>query len=271
MSSNGDLYRAQVDSFMMLCFRKSSLTPAERTVWLTLHHHVFDNGGVPVSLTSEQLMLRTGIRSRTTLRKALRGLKESGLICVEKAKGRHSATYRVEDITEEMIYGKEPAPAEEMPAEPEPVFTAPAADEPVLTRSQSRQSYKTVFGDVCVEIKDFYNSNRNRMREIRSLDGKRKKLLKTTLNDYSVEEIKEAILKASGSKWLNGQATQKNGRPVNWRADFEWLLHNVGRILEGSFDNPEEGAAPSVLDRVAAGLFGELLESDTPVLPGGVL
>lgn len=265
-------YRAQVDSFLQLCFRGAKITPAERFLWLTLHFHVFDNGGEPVSLTYEQLCDRSGMRSTATLKRALHKLQKMGLITINKGSGRTCSAYGVAEITEGMLYGE--AFARPEPEMPEPVFRTPAQGEPVLSRSQSPAGTAGGFSKLCTEIKEFYNSNRNRMKEFRVFDSKRKRLLREALNDYTPDQIKEAILKASESDWLNGKGKKKGGN-VDWCADFEWLLNNIGRILDGGYDNGrvgDSGEAPDFLDRVAAG-FGEGLFGDFPALdaPGGLL
>lgn len=82
-------------------------------------------------------------------------------------------------------------------------------------------------------IKDAYNSLCHSLPSVKSLSDARKKAIKARLNRYTVDEMKEAFMKAEASDFLKG----KNDR--NWSANFDWIIKdaNMAKILDGNYDN----------------------------------
>lgn len=83
------------------------------------------------------------------------------------------------------------------------------------------------------EVFSFFNLNHNKMPKIISIKENRKTHLESRLKDHGLETVKEAILKASESKFLNGENERK------FTANFDWILKpaNFTKILEGNYKN----------------------------------
>ena len=65
------------------------------------------------------------------------------------------------------------------------------------------------------------------------INDKRKKAIKILLNEYTVEELLQAMDKIHISKFLQGD--NKN----NWQITFDWLINksNLLKVLEGNYDD----------------------------------
>ena len=84
------------------------------------------------------------------------------------------------------------------------------------------------------DIIDFYNKHRRVMAEAKTLSDGRKKFINARFEKYGIETIKEVILKAGASDFMNG------GGSKGWIASgFDWLMRpeNFPHILEGKYDN----------------------------------
>jgi hypothetical protein len=83
------------------------------------------------------------------------------------------------------------------------------------------------------QIVDKYNKTCNSLSPIIELTVERRKLIADVLLSRKVVDIYTAFEKAEKSNYLKG--ANKRG----WKADFEWILNNIIKILEGKYDNGE--------------------------------
>jgi len=86
------------------------------------------------------------------------------------------------------------------------------------------------------ELRLLYNNNRDKLSECIALNDQRKGLINERVKEHGIEKVKEVILSACKSDFLNG----KNDK--NWKADFKWIVRptNFLKILEGRFINSVE-------------------------------
>lgn len=89
------------------------------------------------------------------------------------------------------------------------------------------------------EIFDFFNSTCTRLSRVQILNETRKNKISARINDVGFEKLKEIIIEASKSNFLNGE----NQR--NWTANFDWIFEpkNFTKILEGNYKNNENGTS----------------------------
>ncbi|MCL1673602.1 hypothetical protein [Elizabethkingia ursingii] len=87
------------------------------------------------------------------------------------------------------------------------------------------------------EIFDYYNINRNNMKEATVLSLQRAKEVRLILKDYGEDKVKQMIDKASKSDFLNGLVKERD-----FKAGFDWIFKpsNFIKILEGNYDNKLE-------------------------------
>lgn len=90
--------------------------------------------------------------------------------------------------------------------------------------------------DAVKEVISFYNAHRRRMPEAKTLSDQRKSFVNARLDQYGFEKVKEVILKAEASDFLNG------GGDKGWVADLDWIMrpNNFPHILEGKYDNRDK-------------------------------
>ena len=76
-----------------------------------------------------------------------------------------------------------------------------------------------------------YNSNCSSLPQVKSLNDKRKRLIKKVEREVSEEDLIKAFRIANSNPFLRGD----NG---GWRANFDWLMnpHNITKVLEGNYD-----------------------------------
>lgn len=88
--------------------------------------------------------------------------------------------------------------------------------------------------DPVKEVIDFYNIHRKNLAEARTMSKGRKGLINARVDAYRIENVKQVILKAEESNFLNG------GGPKGWVASgLDWLMRpeNFPKVLEGKYDN----------------------------------
>ena len=80
-----------------------------------------------------------------------------------------------------------------------------------------------------IEIANNFNLSGVKLK----INDKRKKAIKILLNEYTAEEILQAMEKIHISKFLQGD--NKN----NWQVTFDWLINksNLLKVLEGNYDD----------------------------------
>ena len=101
---------------------------------------------------------------------------------------------------------------------------------------ESKKEEKNNFSSVCEEIKNKWieiANNLNLSGVKLKINDKRKKAIKILLNEYTAEEILQAMEKIHISKFLQGD--NKN----NWQVTFDWLIDksNLLKVLEGNYDD----------------------------------
>lgn len=76
------------------------------------------------------------------------------------------------------------------------------------------------------------------LTKLKKLTDARKKSIKARVNEYSIEEVLNAIDIVSKSDFLKGS----NNR--NWKATFDWLFKptNFAKVLEGNYSNSQNSA-----------------------------
>lgn len=87
------------------------------------------------------------------------------------------------------------------------------------------------------QIVELYNTVCKSFPRCTTLSEKRKKAISARLKTYSVDDIKRCFEKAEESNFLKG------GNNRNWSANFDWLMNdsNMAKVLDGNYDNREEG------------------------------
>ena len=95
---------------------------------------------------------------------------------------------------------------------------------------------KNEFSRVCEEIKNNWIkiAHKFNLSGVKlKIDDKRKKAIKILLNEYTVEELLQAMDKIHISKFLQGD--NKN----NWQITFDWFINksNFLKVLEGNYDD----------------------------------
>jgi hypothetical protein len=83
------------------------------------------------------------------------------------------------------------------------------------------------------QIVDNYNKTCKSLSPVIELTVERKKLITDVLLSRKVEDIYTAFDKAEKSNYLRG--ANKRG----WKADFDWIMANILKVLEGKYDNGE--------------------------------
>ena len=101
---------------------------------------------------------------------------------------------------------------------------------------ESKKEEKNNFSSVCEEMKNKWieiANNFNLSGVKLKINDKRKKAIKILLNEYTAEEILQAMEKIHISKFLQGD--NKN----NWQVTFDWLINksNLLKVLEGNYDD----------------------------------
>lgn len=94
----------------------------------------------------------------------------------------------------------------------------------------------------CNDIVNLYNDICVSMPKVNTVSESRKKVIKARLKHYTLDDFKNLFLRASASKFLNGENDK------NWCASFDWLLKdsNMAKVLDGNYDNraaPDKGQA----------------------------
>lgn len=101
-------------------------------------------------------------------------------------------------------------------------------------------------------ILNFWNSHRGDMPAIKSMTDSRKRAVRSILKKQSLDELKDVILKAEQSDFLNGRVKE-------FRASFDWILKpaNFTKILEGNYTNRNGKAGETAEDRQRAAAIDE--------------
>ena len=78
---------------------------------------------------------------------------------------------------------------------------------------------------------DLYNSHCSSLPQVKTLNEKRKRLIKKVAREVSEDDLITALNKANTNPFLRGD----NG---GWKANFDWLMNpdNITKVLEGNYD-----------------------------------
>ena len=96
----------------------------------------------------------------------------------------------------------------------------------------------TLYVPTCDDIVKFYNNTIKsttgcKLPACIKLTDKRKQIISARLQEYSIQQVYEAINKTATSRFCNGQGS--NGWVAN--IDFIFNVNNMPKILEGKYDN----------------------------------
>lgn len=86
------------------------------------------------------------------------------------------------------------------------------------------------------KVIDFYNQHRRTMPAAKTSSKRRKGYINARVQQYGIDRVREVILKAEKSDFLNG------GGPKGWVAGgLDWIMgpENFPKVLEGKYDNRE--------------------------------
>ena len=83
-------------------------------------------------------------------------------------------------------------------------------------------------------ILDLYHEYLPMLPKVKKLTPQRISYINKRIDDYSLEEVKEMLIKASKSDFLTGKSK-------DWKASFDWLMNpsNFLKVLEGNYANKE--------------------------------
>jgi len=90
------------------------------------------------------------------------------------------------------------------------------------------------------KIMELYNATCIRLRQIKTIDGKRKTAVEARFKTHGLDGFINLFEKANASNFLCGNGSK------NWMADFDWLMSatNMAKVLEGKYDNDQYQQAP---------------------------
>ena len=115
-------------------------------------------------------------------------------------------------------------------------LTDPSLIDSSIRDRESVEKEKINFSSVCEEIKNKWVeiAHKFNLSGVKlKINDKRKKAIKILLNEYTIEELLQAMDKIHISKFLQGD--NKN----NWQITFDWLISksNLLKVLEGNYDD----------------------------------
>ena len=78
---------------------------------------------------------------------------------------------------------------------------------------------------------DLYNSHCSSLPQVKTLNEKRKRLIKRVAKEISEDDLLTALNKANTNSFLRGDSG-------GWKANFDWLMNpdNITKVLEGNYD-----------------------------------
>ena len=76
-----------------------------------------------------------------------------------------------------------------------------------------------------------YNSHCSSLPQVKTLNEKRKRLIKRVVKEVSEDDLLTALNKANTNSFLRGDSG-------GWKANFDWLMNpdNITKVLEGNYD-----------------------------------
>ena len=83
----------------------------------------------------------------------------------------------------------------------------------------------------CQHYVDLYNSHCSSLPQVKTLNEKRKRLIKRVVKEVSEDDLLTALNKANTNSFLRGDSG-------GWKANFDWLMNpdNITKVLEGNYD-----------------------------------
>ena len=140
-------------------------------------------------------------------------------------------------------------------------LTDPSLIDSSIRDRESKKEEKNNFSSVCEEIKNKWVEIAHKfdLSGVKlKINDKRKKAIKILLNEYTIEELLQAMDKIHISKFLQGD--NKN----NWQITFDWLISksNLLKVLEGNYDDKINAETKN--DTHADQKFGTGIKTERP-------
>ena len=140
-------------------------------------------------------------------------------------------------------------------------LTDPSLIDSSIRDRESVEKEKINFSSVCEEIKNKWVEIAHKfdLSGVKlKINDKRKKAIKILLNEYTIEELLQAMDKIHISKFLQGD--NKN----NWQITFDWLISksNLLKVLEGNYDDKINAETKN--DTHADQKFGTSIKTERP-------
>lgn len=231
-----------IDRFNELESASENLTPNEQVLYmhLILAWNRFGRED-KFYITNRQLLLRTGIVSEKTIIKARQGLKDKGIIDFVSGKKGQASEYSFskihckiysekysekysENYSPIRVKSKEYIEYIDPPLTPHDVG---GESEPKKTRADSTpyQAIADKYNEICGGVLPNVQSVTNE---------KRRRLIKRAFKQHGMEGLTNLFIKTAASSFLTG----KTGK---WNANFDWVLNNADKVLEGNYDDRSGG------------------------------
>lgn len=226
--------------------RLERLSPGTQLLWRVLMQinnelrwkspFQFDNAG---------LLIETGFKSEKTLIKHRDELVEEGLLIYKSGCKNNRSLYELVPLRKGkdsvIRIGDKRADGEE--------------EEKIVVekKPKKRIDYDSIY--------TFYNDHRRKMPKITKMTDGRKTAIKNTLKKFTMEDIRNAFLRAEQSDFLNGLVQSGNGR--SFTANFDWILKpaNFIKVLEGNYDN-RESVKPITTDEYLTAVASGIMDYD---------
>ena len=114
----------------------------------------------------------------------------------------------------------------------------------IIKENINKREYKDNTAEISPqiqEIADLYNEICTKLPKSIAISKKKAKKIKSRLEEFSIEDIRKAFIKANASAFLNGSGNERG-----WRANLGWLMDsqdNLLKVLEGNYDGKHETEA----------------------------
>ncbi|MCH5213062.1 MAG: hypothetical protein J1G06_08600 [Oscillospiraceae bacterium] len=186
-----------------------------------------------LSIPNRTIMSKADISDKKQLADERSKLVELGLIIYTTGDRKKAGSYSIVTLydTEEQPQNN-PEISPDFPPELPPINKTENIKQKTKTKTDIHTSADS--DSVAIQtVFDAYNDICKSLPKAEKLTDKRKKQIAARLKTYSIEQIKEAFIRAEQSDFMRGITG-------NWRATLDWFMGNDGNILkviEGNYDN----------------------------------
>ena len=261
-------YLDQINAFHRYCELKH-LSPGSKLLWFTLmdiNNRLLWQEWFQVTNNRLMLTLETNKNALIRYRDVL---INSGLIKYKKGRKGHPSSYKMLDVPSYIRYQMDTTNETKREIRYQMDTTNATINgtknEPYMqpkTGTINRHKTKDIDIDITSSTKkcnvdfeyllNFWNSHRGDMPAIKSMTDSRKRAVRSILKKQSLDELKDVILKAGQSDFLNGRVKE-------FRASFDWILKpaNFTKIAEGNYTNRSGKAGETAEDRQRAAAIDE--------------